>query len=150
MMFKHCFFGLTRFKLARAQPDLQVSPVEVHLLVSTGLEALSDAPQGFNPSRSGLLANEFEIIASVLSMCSTPGTEPKRETNVGGHLVCLMHSNLPKGKEHAFLFTISTCFMLKVFKLNLINTRVMPYCQANTSTRKCCFDVWQGFVKRDF
>ena len=143
MMFKHSFFGLTRFKLARAQPDLQVSPVEVRLLVSTGLEALSDAPQSFHPSRSGLLANEFEIIASVLPMCTTPGAETKRKTNVCGHLVCLMHSNLPKGKDHVFLFTISTCFMLKVNKLSLINTRVMPYCQANTSTRKYCFDVWQ-------
>ena len=83
-------------------------------------------------------------------MCTTPGAEPKRKTNVCGHFVCLMHSNLPKGKYHVFLFTISTCFMLKVNKLSLINTGVMTYCQANTSTSKYCFNVRQGFVERIF
>ena len=106
--------------------------------VPTGLKALSYATQGFQPSPRGLFENEFEIAASVCPVRSTAGAKPKRQTNMSGHLVRIMHCYLPKGiKIIVVLPTVSIINNMlanEVNKLDLLNARIMPNRHTYTST----------------
>ena len=109
--------------------------------VSTGLEALSYATQGFQPSPRGLFANEFQVIASVCPVCSTAGAKPKRLTNMCGHFVRIMHCYLPEGIKIILVPIIivrinnNKLTNIQINKLSLLITGIMPNCHAYTFTR---------------
>ena len=47
LMLGNFWLWLTRFKIARAQPHPETFPIQMHMQVMAGLEALSNASQGF-------------------------------------------------------------------------------------------------------
>ena len=87
MMLRNLGLWLTRFKVARAKPDLEALPRQLVVQITTGLEALSNVSQGLQPSPRGLLTGKLEKIASVCTRRTAFGAKPKRKANMRCHFM---------------------------------------------------------------